>query len=104
MYIIIWQYQVKADRLAEFEDIYTSSGLWSELFKKAEGYQDTELLRDPEQPHHYITIDRWISSQHYESFLSRWKTEYAAIDAQCESLTEMESLVGKWELIFPETR
>ena len=104
MYVIIWEYQVKANQLTEFEDIYSAHGLWVKLFRKAEGYQGTELLRDPDQPQHYITIDRWTSSLHYESFLIRWKSEYTAIDAQCESLTEKESLAGKWESLSLEKR
>jgi heme-degrading monooxygenase HmoA len=104
MYVIIWEYQVKAEYLTEFEEIYSISGLWAKLFRKAEGYQGTELLRDPNQPDRYITIDRWASSQAHESFLLRWKAEYAALDAQYEGLTETESLLGKWESISIETR
>lgn len=59
----------------------------------------TELLRDPDQPHRYITIDRWVSSQDYEWFLLQWKTEYAIIDAQGEGLAEHEARLGKWETI-----
>jgi heme-degrading monooxygenase HmoA len=104
VYVIIWEYQIKADRVAEFEAIYSSNGLWVELFRRADGYQGTELLRDPDQPHRYITIDRWASSQDHRSFLLHWKTEYAALDVQCEHLTEKESLLGTWESISREIR
>ena len=104
MYVIIWEYHVKAERSAKFERIYSASGAWTELFRKVEGYQSTELLHDPNDPFHYITVDRWDSSKHYELFLSRWKTEYAALDARCEGLTEKESILGRWESVFPETR
>jgi len=99
MYVIIWEYQVRADHLAEFERIYSTDGAWPELFKKSEGFLETELLRDRKHPHRYITIDRWTSSAHYEAFLSQWKTEYAALDAQCEGLTESETLLGRWKVI-----
>jgi heme-degrading monooxygenase HmoA len=104
MYVIVWEYQVKAGREADFEDIYSANGLWTKLFRKAKGYLGTELLRDPNDSHRYITIDRWTSSQDHESFLSQWRTEYAALDAQSEGLTENESLLGEWELISLETR
>lgn len=103
-YVAIWEYRVKAEHVAEFEQIYSANGAWAKLFRKADGYHGTELLRDPNDPRRYITIDRWDSSKHYDSFLSRWKTEYAALDAQCEGLTETESLVGKWESVFSERR
>jgi heme-degrading monooxygenase HmoA len=104
MYIIIWEYQVRANRVAEFEKIYSRNGAWIELFKKAKGFLQTELLHSTAHSHRYITIDRWTSSGDYESFLSQWKSEYARLDAQCEGLTEQETLLGKWESILPETR
>jgi heme-degrading monooxygenase HmoA len=104
MLILIWEYRVIPERSAEFENIYSSEGAWVELFSKSAGFQGTELLRDAAQPYRYITIDRWTSAQEYDSFLSRWKAEYTALDAQCQGLTERESLLGQWELLYPETR
>jgi heme-degrading monooxygenase HmoA len=95
MYVIIWEYRVKAEQLAAFEKIYASEGAWADLFRKEEGYLGTELLRDSTTPHRYITIDRWTSSAAYESFRSQWKSEYARLDAQCEGLTEQETLLGR---------
>ena len=104
MVVIIWEYKVRAERVAEFEQVYSAHGAWAELFGKAEGYRGTELLRDPNDAGRYITLDRWDSTSHYELFLSRWKTEYAALDAQCAGLTENEFHSGKWELVSSETR
>ena len=104
MYVIIWEYQVKADSVVEFERIYASNGAWAELFRKEAGYLGTELLRDSTHPRRYITIDRWTSSGDYESFRSQWKSEYASLDAQCEGLTVQERVLGKWESVTLETR
>jgi heme-degrading monooxygenase HmoA len=102
MYVLIWQFQVRAGHTAEFEKIYSTSGAWTKLFKKAEGFLDTQLLRSENDPCRYITIDRWTSSGDYESFRSQWKSEYARLDGQSKDLTEQETLLGKWELILPE--
>jgi heme-degrading monooxygenase HmoA len=104
VHVIIWEYRVKTEHLTVFEDMYSAGGLWAELFGKANGYSGTELLRDPGDPRRYITIDRWVSWQDHESFLLHWKTEYAALDARCEQLTEKESLFGEWDSISQETR
>lgn len=101
MYVTIWEFHVKAEHVADFEHIYSSDGAWAKLFRKANGYHSTELLRDPNDPRRYITIDRWHSSEHYESFMSQWQKEYAALDAECEGLAETESLLGKWESVSP---
>ena len=104
MYMIIWEYQVKADRLTELEKIYHSNGVWAELFRKAPGYIGTELLRDETNPNRIITIDRWESAESYEAFHSQFKKEYETLDVQCKELTEHEILLGKWETVNYETR
>ena len=97
MYVIIWEYQVRANQIAEFEEFYSAVGEWAKLFQRNKGYLGTELLSDERNPHRYITIDRWCSSEDYESFLAEWKSEYENLDVQCEGLTEQETLLGKWE-------
>lgn len=104
MYIIIWEYQVRAEHVSEFEEIYSTYGAWTKLFQQSPGFLKTELLRDVNKPHRYMTIDRWNSRQDHEEFLEQWKIEYATLDEQCEGLTEKESLLGKWESVSHETR
>ena len=104
MYVIIWEYNVKAEHSEEFEKIYGSNGEWADLFQKQNGYRGTELLRERQNKERYITVDRWVSLGDYESFLSRWKKEYEALDAHCEGLTEQETMRGTWETIGYETR
>ncbi|HLO14602.1 MAG TPA: antibiotic biosynthesis monooxygenase family protein [Anaerolineales bacterium] len=98
MHVIIWEYQVKTERIAEFEDIYSPNGTWTKLFHKSKGFLGTELLRDIKDPHRYITIDRWASPQDHESFLLQWKTAYDALDNQCSALTSKEVFLGNWDL------
>lgn len=97
MYVIIWEYRVRAAHVAEFVEIYSATGVWARLFQKSQGYLGTELLADGEHPHRYLTIDRWSSSQEFEAFLAKYKKEYADLDAQCGGLTEQETLLGRWE-------
>lgn len=94
MYVIIWEYHVKVERLTEFENIYASTGAWAQLFKKHPGYLGTELLRDLNETQRYITIDRWVSSEAYNSFQAKWQAEYKKLDARCENLTGSESFLG----------
>ena len=104
MYVIVWEYYVKADYTAEFEKIYGESGVWVELFERENGYLGTELLRDASYPRRYMTIDRWVSVLDYETFLSKWRKEYEKLDAECEALIEREFLLGKWEWVSTEAR
>ncbi len=102
MYVIIWEYQVRAERVAEFEEIYSPAGIWAKLFQKSKGYLGTELLAGERRAHRYLTIDRWRSAQDYESFLEEWKQDYEDLDAQCGGLTESETLLGTWGEILPK--
>jgi heme-degrading monooxygenase HmoA len=104
MYVIIWEYHIRANHIGEFEEIYSASGEWVGLLQKSKGYLGTELLSDERDRHRYITIDRWRSSRDYESFLAEWKNEYERLDALCEGLTERETLLGIWETILRETQ
>ena len=104
MYVIIWEYLVKAEYSSQFEKIYGTTGVWADLFRKQNGYLGTELLRDSQGHEKYLTIDRWESLGDYELFLSRWKKEYEALDVLCEGLTENETMIGMWETAEQETR
>ena len=97
MFFIIWEYHVRAEHIAEFEEIYSATGAWAELFQNSKDYLGTELLSDVKNSLRYLTIDRWTSAQEYASFLAEWKNEYEELDAQCDKFAEKESLVGKWE-------
>jgi heme-degrading monooxygenase HmoA len=99
MYIILWEYQVKPEKRAEFEQTYASTGAWSVLFRKATGYLGTELLHDESLPERYITIDRWDSKESFEAFQAQFGREYKELDAQCEGLTENETFLGRCESV-----
>jgi heme-degrading monooxygenase HmoA len=98
MYLILWEYHIKPEAREIFEQIYSPTGTWADLFKKSAGYLGTELLHDETDSQKYLTIDRWISKEAYESFLEHWKQEYETLDKQCEGLTEHEVLLGKGNL------
>jgi hypothetical protein len=104
MFFIIWEYHVRAEYSAAFEEVYSATGAWAKLFQKSKDYLGTELLCDVENSLRYLTIDRWTSAQEYASFLAEWKNEYEDLDAQCDPFAEKESLVGKWKTASSEIR
>jgi heme-degrading monooxygenase HmoA len=96
MYFVLWEYRAKPDQIKEFETTYAEDGDWTKLFRQSPGYLGTQLLRDAQLPHRYVTIDRWTSQADYETFLTQWQAEYADLDARCADLTEQESPLGAW--------
>jgi heme-degrading monooxygenase HmoA len=71
---LVFSYEVRDG--ASFERAYGSGGEWAEFFRSARGYIGTELLRDVEQPGRYLVIDRWDSSEAYNTFADEHREEY----------------------------
>jgi len=94
---IVWRFTAKPVRVAEFERHYGSEGSWSQLFRRSPGYQGTTLLRDSATSNRFLLWDCWDSLSSFERFRQEHGTDYAALDNQCEALTEEETKVGIFE-------
>ena len=94
-YACIWEYKVKPDCVAEFEEVYGPSGVWVKLFISAEGYLRTELHRDRQNDFRYLTIDYWESLDAWEKFREEKSAEFNSIDSECEALTLTEHQIGQ---------
>jgi quinol monooxygenase YgiN len=93
-FLVVWEFRARIGLDAEFERAYGPDGEWADLFRRAEGYLGTELIRDTTSPRRYLTIDRWTSAAAYEQFLQTWRAEYDGLDRQCHTMTEFEGRVG----------
>lgn len=98
-YVIMWEFRVAAENVAEFERLYGRDGIWAHFFQGAEGFVRTELLRDTKQQGRYLTLDFWTSAGSYEAFRNAHAEEYAAIDARCEKITVSETEIGRFETV-----
>jgi heme-degrading monooxygenase HmoA len=97
MYAILWRFRPLLGRESEFENAYGPAGDWALLFRKGDGYLGTELLRHSDDPREYLTVDRWVSPDAYETFLDRFDSEYRQLDDRLKELTEEEILLGTFE-------
>lgn len=93
-YTYLWEFLVDLKDEAQFVEHYGPEGTWVHLFKQAEGFIETRLLKDKDRPGRYVTIDRWISLSAYEAFRKRFAQAYAALDQHCEGLTQSETSLG----------
>ena len=99
MYVIVWRFRPLAGRESEFEGAYGPAGDWALLFRRGDGYLGTELLRHSDDPRKYLTVDRWVSRDAYETFVHRFGNEYRQLDDRLEGLTEEETLLGTFEVL-----
>jgi hypothetical protein len=94
---IAWEFLVRADRLPEFERHYSGVGPWAQLFGKTRDFRGTALLRDTEDPRHFLTIDSWDSVVAQVRMREQFHDEYSRLDQACEELTESERRFGAFE-------
>jgi heme-degrading monooxygenase HmoA len=96
VYVIVWEFIIRAECVGEFEAIYGPQGEWARLFAKTEGYRETQLLRDTTNPSHYVTLDLWTSRETHERFRREHEREYMVLDKRCERLTVKEHKLGEF--------
>jgi heme-degrading monooxygenase HmoA len=96
-YVCAWEFVVRPSCVAEFERVYGSEGDWVRLFRKAPGYQRSELHRDRTHLTRFLTLDFWDSREACDRFRRAHADDYAALDARCEALTEREREIGRFE-------
>jgi len=99
--LAMWEFHVKPEFVEEFERAYGSSGSWAVFFRQSPEYLGTELFRDVDRPGRYLTIDRWTSQEALLRFKREHAVEYAALDQQCERLTDTERFLGEFESLTP---
>jgi heme-degrading monooxygenase HmoA len=94
MHIIIWEFAVREEHIQEFISAYGSNGDWTNLFRRAEGYLGTQLLRSSHEPNIFLTVDRWETATCFEIFQERFGAEYKKLDTQLEGYSSLEKKVG----------
>jgi heme-degrading monooxygenase HmoA len=97
-YVIAWEFQVKQDGVEKFLAGYGPEGDWVGLFRKAEGFIRTELVRSEFDLHKFITVDVWQSRAAYDNFRKKFAMEYDALDTILQELTLHEQKVGGFYL------
>ncbi len=97
--VIVWEFRVRPAKRRAFEKVYGPEGDWARFFRRDKAYIRTELIRDWQSRDRYLTVDYWSSRPAYLRFKKENKTEYAAIDKKCESLTTREKFVGEFETV-----
>jgi heme-degrading monooxygenase HmoA len=94
MYIIVWEFVVRPEKVTAFVAAYQSDGAWAKLFAQADGYIGTELLHSADQAATFVTIDRWKTADAFARFQERFGSQYRLLDTQLEGLTSRERKLG----------
>jgi hypothetical protein len=101
MYCYVWRYEVKDDRLENFQTLYGPDGDWVRLFRRDPEYVRTILLRDRQAPACFMTLDFWSSQEAYLAFRERFSMDLETLDRLCAGLTVCERQIGELDTIDP---
>jgi heme-degrading monooxygenase HmoA len=93
-YVIVWEFQIRQAREAEFVQKYGPAGAWARFFRSSAGYIRTELVRDVAVDFRYLTLDYWQSEEEFKRFREQNLAEYGRLDKELEGLTESETRLG----------
>lgn len=96
-YVRVWRFRPLPNRVEAFEEAYGPEGDWARLFRTADGFLGTALLKGEGEPVEYLTLDRWVSPQAYQTFRGERDKEFTALDRRCEVMTGLEEEVGEYE-------
>ena len=95
-HVRVWRFRPLPNRIAAFEEAYGPEGDWARLFRTADGFLGTTLLKGDGEPPEYLTLDRWVSREAYERFRREQDASFTALDRRCETLTALEEEVGEY--------
>ena len=59
MIAIMWQFDVRAGREAEFEQLYGADGAWTAMNRHTRSYLGSSFLNDQNRPSRYMVIEYW---------------------------------------------
>jgi quinol monooxygenase YgiN len=93
-YIVVWEFQVKAECETEFIAAYGPEGEWARLFRRSPEFLGVELMESVGNPGRFFTLDHWYSAAARDMFMSANATAYDVLDRRFANLTVWERRIG----------
>jgi quinol monooxygenase YgiN len=93
MIAIVWQFDVRSGRNAEFEEFYGANGAWSSMNRHSRLYLGSSFLRDQTVSSRYLMVEYWSEMVIYERHLISQQPKIAELEALRDALVaSMEPL------------
>ena len=93
MIAIVWQFDVRSGRNAEFEEFYGANGAWSSMNRHSRSYLGSSFLRDQTVSSRYLMVEYWSEMVIYERHMISQQQKIAELEALRDALVaSMEPL------------
>jgi heme-degrading monooxygenase HmoA len=94
MIAIMWQFEVKKGREAEFEEMYGVEGEWTAINRHTRSYLGSSFLRDQNLTSRYVLIEYWSEMLVHEQHRSYRSSAQAAFDIRRSTVVEKVEPLG----------
>jgi len=94
MIAIVWQFEIRPGREAEFEELYGADGEWNAGNRHSRSYLGTSFLRDQNRRTRYLVIEYWSEMLVYEQHKAYRSDHAASLVARRDSLVSAVEPLG----------
>ena len=94
MIAIMWQFDVKDGREADFEQLYGVEGEWTALSRHSRSYLGTSFLRDQNLSSRYIVIEYWSEMIVYEQHKAYRSDAITSLEEKRTTLVDSVTPLG----------
>jgi len=97
MYCKAWKYTVNSDH-SKFEEVYGRNGVWFKFFEPCDDFLGQDLMKGSDGQT-YIVLDKWMSEEDYQVFVSKNKIAYDQLREQTSNLYGEELSLGTYHIL-----
>ena len=99
MIAIMWHFDVKPGREAEFEQLYGVDGPWTTMNRHTRSYIGTSFLHDQNRASRYLVVEYWSEMLVAEQNKGTRKAAQAAIEARRDELVAAVEPMGVFTVL-----
>jgi len=94
MIAIVWEFDVKPGREADFERFYGADGEWTAVNRHTRSYLGTSFLRDQTRTSRYLVVEYWSEMLVYEQHKAYRTDTIAELEERRGELVESVEPLG----------
>jgi hypothetical protein len=94
MIAIVWQFDIRAGREADFERFYGADGEWTAVNRHSRSYLGSSFLRDQNRSLRYLVIEYWSEMIVYEQHRAHKSDQITNLDTRRNELVASAEPVG----------